>query len=133
MACSMDMLAVIKRQKPLGPVPDGMKVTCLEGANVLQSAPACPVLAVGSFTLWAFSYYDNRVSFGMVMYDPLGKVVNQVEKRGARYIYNITLSGSGSDGSARSEERRVGTACRSRWSPYHYKKHRDDYIMLLFP
>ena len=100
MACSMDMLAVIKRQKPLGPVPDGMKVTCLEGANVLQSAPACPVLAVGSFTLWAFSYYDNRVSFGMVMYDPLGKVVNQVEKRGARYIYNITLSGSGSDGSA---------------------------------
>src|SRR6266498_3583455 len=24
--------------------------------------------------------------------------------------------------SARSEERRVGKECRSRWSPYHYKK-----------
>src|SRR3712207_9391046 len=23
----------------------------------------------------------------------------------------------------RSEERRVGNECRSRWSPYHYKKH----------
>src|SRR5476651_1811461 len=27
---------------------------------------------------------------------------------------------------ARSEERRVGKECRSRWSPYHYKKNDDD-------
>src|SRR5215204_1393252 len=27
---------------------------------------------------------------------------------------------------ARSEERRVGKECRSRWSPYHYKQKRDD-------
>ena len=26
---------------------------------------------------------------------------------------------------ARSEERRVGKECRSRWSPYHYKKKRQ--------
>src|SRR3712207_8344977 len=26
------------------------------------------------------------------------------------------------DSPNRSEERRVGKACRSRWSPYHYKK-----------
>src|SRR3712207_9346479 len=26
------------------------------------------------------------------------------------------------DGMIRSEERRVGKECRSRWSPYHYKK-----------
>ena len=94
MACSMDMLTVIKLQKPSGPTPDGMKVTCLQGANVLQSAPSCPVLAVGGFTLWPFSYYDNRVSFGMVMYDPAWEIVNQVEKPGARYIYKITLNGS---------------------------------------
>lgn len=99
MACSMDMLAVIHMQKPLGPVPDGMKVTCLQGPNVLQSAPSCPVLGVGGFTLWPFSYYDNRVSFGMVMYDLKWRVVSQVEKPGARYIYKITLNGSGSDGS----------------------------------
>src|SRR6476620_11999711 len=27
----------------------------------------------------------------------------------------------------RSEERRVGKECRSRWSPYHYKKKRADW------
>ena len=99
MACSMDMLAVIKLSKPAGPVTDGMKITALQDPTTLHPASQCPVLAIGSFTLWPFSYYDNRVSFGMVMYDPLGKVVNQVEKPGARYIVSITKNGSGSDGS----------------------------------
>ena len=99
MPCSMDMLQVIKMRAPKGPTPDGMKVTCLAGPDVLQPAPACPALAIGGFTLWAFSYYDNRVSFGMVMYDPMWKIVNQVEKPGARYINSITLNGSGDSGS----------------------------------
>ena len=99
MACSMDMLTVIQLPKPKGPTPDGMKVTSLQGPNVLQPAPACPVLAVGGFTLWPFSYIDNRVSFGMVMYDLEWRVLNQVEKTGARYVYKITLDGSGDKGS----------------------------------
>ena len=99
MACSMNMLTVITLPKPKGQIPDGLKVTALQGPDTLQSAGACPVLTIGSFTLWPFSYYDNRVSFGMVMYDPLWRVVNQVEKQGARYVYKITLNGSGSDGS----------------------------------
>jgi hypothetical protein len=36
----------------------------------------------------------------MVMYDPNWNVVNTVEKKGARYVYNITKSGSGGTGSA---------------------------------
>jgi len=99
MACSMDMLFVIKMSAPKGPIPDGMKVTALAGPNTLQSAPSCPVLALGGFTLWPMSYIDNRVSFGMVMYDPKWKIVNQIEKPGARYIYKITKSGSGGSGS----------------------------------
>jgi len=99
MACSMDMLTVIKLPKPKGPIPDGMKVTCLAGPDTLQSASSCPALAVGGFTLWAMSYVDNRVSFGMVMYDLKWRIVNQVEKKGARYINGITLSGSGGTGS----------------------------------
>jgi hypothetical protein len=95
----MDMLQVITMPAPLGPTPDGMKVTCLAGPDTLQSASSCPALAIGSFTLWAMSYYDNRDSFGMVMYDPLWQVVSQVEKPGARYINKITLNGSGADGS----------------------------------
>ena len=42
---------------------------------------------------------DNRVSFGMVMYDLKWRIVNQVEKRGTRYVYKITLNGSGATGS----------------------------------
>ncbi len=99
MACSMDMLTVIQMPKPKGPVPDGLKVTALAGPNTLQPAPSCPVLAVGGFTLWPMSYYDNRVSFGMVMYGLNWNVVNQVEKKGARYVYKITLNGSGDNGS----------------------------------
>jgi hypothetical protein len=34
-----------------------------------------------------------------VMYDPLGNVWKQVEKSGARYVYKITLNGSGENGS----------------------------------
>jgi len=93
---TMGMLSVIKMRAPKGPVPAGMKVTAISGPNTTQSAPACPALGVGSFTLWPMSYYDNRVSFGMVMYDPDWHVVNQVEKKGARYVYKITLDGSGS-------------------------------------
>jgi hypothetical protein len=96
MACSMDMLTVITMPKPKGPVPDGMKVTAITGPNTTQSAPSCPALAVGGFTLWPMSYYDNRVSFGMVMYDPTWKVIGQVEKKGARYVYKITLNTAGS-------------------------------------
>ncbi|MEN3335489.1 MAG: hypothetical protein V7641_4854 [Blastocatellia bacterium] len=99
MACSMDMLSVIKMPSPKGPIPEGMKVTSLAGPNTLQPAPSCPALGVGGFTLWPMSYMDNRVSFGMVMYDPMWNIVKQVEKPGARYIYKITLNGSGESGS----------------------------------
>lgn len=99
MACSMDMLQVIKLGGPGGAIPDGMKVTALQGPDTLQSANPGPVLAVGGFTLWPMSYIDNRVSFGMVMYDLNWNVVNTVEKPGARYVYQITKNGSGADGS----------------------------------
>jgi hypothetical protein len=94
----MDMFFPIKMKAPPGPIPDGMKVTALADPNRLDMAPASPALAVGSFTLFPFSYYDNRVSFGMVMYDPKGKVVGVLEKPGARYVASITKSADTGDG-----------------------------------
>ena len=99
MACSMDMLSVLKIGAPKGPIPEGMKVTALQGPDTLQSANPGPVLGVGGFTLWPMSYIDNRVSFGMVMYDVKWNVVKTVEKKGARYICQITTSGEGDQGS----------------------------------
>lgn len=98
--CTIGMCQPITLPSPPGPIPDGMKVTSLASADQLTGAPSNPALAVGSFTLWPFSYDDNRVSFGMVMYDPLGKVVASVEKPGARYIVSITTSGTGEAGTA---------------------------------
>jgi hypothetical protein len=99
MSCSMDMLSVIKMSSPKGPIPEGMKVTALQGPDTLQPANPGPVLAIGGFTLWPMSYVDNRVSFGMVMYDLKWNVVNTVEKKGARYICQITKNGEGAQGS----------------------------------
>src|SRR5260370_14079675 len=49
--------------------------------------------------------------------------MRQLQDLGHQVIFLIgdftTLIG---DPSGRSEERRVGQECRSRWSPYHYKK-----------
>ncbi len=56
------------------------------------------MLALGGFTYWPMSYIDNRVSFGMVMYDVNWRSIHVLEKPGARYIYQITLDGSGSTG-----------------------------------
>ncbi|HEU4560261.1 MAG TPA: hypothetical protein VFS20_20595 [Longimicrobium sp.] len=96
--CSMDMFQPIHMQAPPGEIPRGLKVTSLQDAQRLDSARTNPVLSIGSFTLWPMSYYDNRVSFGMVLYDPKGKVVGVLEKPGARYIVNITTSGRESEG-----------------------------------
>lgn len=96
--CTMEMLQPIHMKSPPGPVPEGMKVTALQDPNALSMASTCPAVAVGSFVLWPMSYYDNRVSFGMVMYDPKGRVVGVLEKPGARYVTRITKDGTGSDG-----------------------------------
>ena len=96
---TMDMLQPIHLQTPPGKIPDGMKVTALQDPGTLQLTRSCPVVSIGSFILWPFSYLDNRLSFGMVMYDPLRKVVAVKEVRGARYIWRITSSGDRREGS----------------------------------
>ena len=50
-------------------------------------------------------------------------MINLFKNVSIRYIIALGISGclitTGNDLSARSEERRVGKECRSRWSPYH--------------
>jgi hypothetical protein len=74
------------------PVPAGLKVTCTNGPNSLQPAKTCPVIKYQGLTTWAFSYVDNRVSYGLVTYDANNTVVRNVEKPGARYVWNMVSS-----------------------------------------
>ena len=98
--CTMDMFQPIHMSAPPGEIPRGLKVTSLQAPDRLDPTRSHPVLSIGSFILWPMSYYDNRMSFGMVMYDPKGKVVGVLEKPGARYIVQISLeTGRGTEGS----------------------------------
>ena len=52
----------------------------------------------------------------------IGKVLSLKRKNGRLIIENINMMKKHARASAkhrRSEERRVGKECRSRWSPYH--------------
>ena len=55
--------------------------------------------------------YTKLLSTAHHLLDPKGQIVPHLEELDPDYI----ISG----GIERSEERRVGKECRSRWSPYH--------------
>lgn len=93
-AQSTPMVALVPANAPPA-IPAGMKVTCTQGPGTGAAAANCPVLKWHGYTYWAFSYTDNRVSLGIVAYDPAGKAVAQWEKKGARYVYAVTVDSAG--------------------------------------
>src|SRR3712207_9496465 len=48
----------------------------------------------------------------------------------AKVVSSVYLPSSMPEEWGRSEERRVGKECRSRWSPYHYKKNRRSIYLI---
>ena len=64
--------------------------------------------------LWVEKYRPSKIS-ETILTDDLKKTFQTFVDEG--YIPNLLLSGG--PGVGRSEERRVGKECRSRWSPYH--------------
>ena len=73
------------------PVPAGLKVTCMDGANVFTSNGTCPVVKYKGLTTWAFSFVDNRMSFALVTYDANNNVVQNQTMDGSRYVWQITV------------------------------------------
>ena len=72
-------------------VPAGLKVSCKSGADNLQPSPTCPVIKWGASTYWALSHIDNRAGMTIVEYDTAGKIMQQMVKEGARYVWRITV------------------------------------------
>src|SRR5436853_7317841 len=52
--------------------------------------------------------------------------ISQIVARPSRRRHSAQRAAKGVLRSGRSEERRVGKECRSRWSPYHEKKKKRD-------
>ena len=75
------------------PVPAGLKVTCVKSSDS-GAAPSttCPVVKYQGITTWAYSYLDNRVSLALVSYDSANNVIANVEKPGARYVFEAISS-----------------------------------------
>src|SRR5690554_7889414 len=78
-------------------------------------------------TLFRSHLVRNSVDHGVEMPDVreqrgkprVGTVVLSAEQEGDHILLTIQDDGNGMD---RSEERRVGKECRSRWSPYQLRK-----------
>ena len=60
-----------------------------------------------------YSYMDNFMNAHFENYDEKDSKINELQALISIDSFNSELK------SSRSEERRVGKECRSRWSPYH--------------
>lgn len=71
-------------------VPAGLQTACLKVPDDgVQLSTTCPVIYYGANKTWVFSYADNRMSFALVTFDPSGKVLQNVERQGARYAFDV--------------------------------------------
>ncbi|AUH50860.1 hypothetical protein CXB49_08585 [Chromobacterium sp. ATCC 53434] len=76
------------------PIPSGLKVAFMTGPNSPTpdgESSTCNIVNYNGLNYWAYSYIDNRYSFGLVGYQPsTGKYVEQ-ELKGGRYLWKITV------------------------------------------
>ena len=78
------------------PIPAGLKVACTKVPDDgYQASQTCPVIYYGANKTWIYSFIDNRVSFALVTYDGSGKVVQNITRDGARYVFDATSNDQG--------------------------------------
>ena len=77
--------------------------------------PACPTNAISFVEKEAAAYDEAAVLENKKKLDPRPDPC----ERSRRYGHTARRCTPGRAGIPRSEERRVGKECRSRWSPYH--------------
>src|SRR2546427_4521853 len=61
----------------------------------------------------------NRTSSRQVRLFSVSCSSRSLKRASVEVTSNVSLAGAGGRTRTRSEERRVGKECRSRWSPYH--------------
>ncbi|WP_090827351.1 alpha-pore-forming cytotoxin subunit MakE [Nitrosovibrio tenuis] len=71
------------------PVPGDMKLDAFFSGSNLQQAPNTSVLHWGTHTYWVADYMDNRMAMCMLCYDQNNRLVKQVSKSGARYMWRM--------------------------------------------
>lgn len=87
---TFQMIQAVPKGAPPLSVPAGSAYVCLAGPNALEPCTEFPILVCCQYTYWAYSYRDNRDAMNIVLYDPVGGIVRQWQKPGARYLWKIT-------------------------------------------
>jgi hypothetical protein len=72
------------------PIPERMKLGAFFSGSNLNSASNTSVLNWGTHTYWVADYVDNRMGMCMLAYDENNRLVKQVSKNGARYMWRMT-------------------------------------------
>jgi hypothetical protein len=79
---------------PIGeapPPPVGLQVACVSVPNDgAPSSKTCPVIYYQNYKTWIYSFDDNRTAFALVSFDSSGKVVQNITRNGARYVFDAT-------------------------------------------
>jgi hypothetical protein len=76
---SVDMIA--SADAPLAP----------ESLKMMSAPVVIPVLKWKDYTIWAYSFIDNRNAFQLIMFDADNMIISQWYKPGARYLEDIAL------------------------------------------
>ena len=75
------------------PLPPGLQLACIKDAGSgAPTSDTCPVVKYQGVVTWAFSFADNRSSFAIVSFDERGNLLRNVEKPGARYVFDAMTS-----------------------------------------
>src|SRR2546430_8611696 len=82
------------------------------------------VTGVQTCALPIYEYYGELAHMLSISVDAPASITKEVLESGNKYGRDVLLGNLGSNldlpnSISRSEERRVGKECRSRWSPYH--------------
>jgi hypothetical protein len=78
------------------PAPAGLNAACTKVPDDgYQASKTCPVIYYGANKTWIYSFNDNRTSFALVTYDPSGKVVQNITRDGARYVFDALSDDKG--------------------------------------
>jgi len=77
-------------------VPPELQVVCVKAPDDgAEMSKTCPVIYYGGYKTWIYSFADNRTSFALVSYDNTGKVVQNITRDGARYVFDALSDDKG--------------------------------------
>src|SRR6516225_8456008 len=124
---ALPLLLLRRRQPVVWAV--ALLLSCCLGGRLSSEKGTKPTAPAGAANRDPFCFFSSRRRHTRLTWDWSSDVCYsdlfvraRTRSLRSRSVPVPCSSGVRFSGASRSEERRVGKECRSRWSPYHYKK-----------